>query len=93
VAAVRVRGGGAGPAGARPGPERRAVAHGHRQLRFAVPASQGPVYRCGTLGPGARFDGPAIVEERETTAVIRPGWSVEVGTDGSLLATRGRIAP
>ena len=52
-----------------------------------------PVYRRDALGPGARFDGPAIVEERETTAVIRPGWSVEVGTDGSLVATRGRIAP
>ena len=24
---------------------------------------------------GSRFDGPAIVEERETTAVIRPGWT------------------
>jgi hypothetical protein len=29
-----------------------------------------------------------VVEERETTAVIRPGWSVEVGPDGSLVATR-----
>ena len=40
------------------------------------------------LGAGDRFDGPAIVEERETTAVIRPGWNVEVGPDGSLIATR-----
>ena len=40
-----------------------------------------------TLGAGDRFDGPAIVEERETTAVIRPGWTVEVGADGSLIAT------
>jgi N-methylhydantoinase A len=36
-----------------------------------------------TLRPG-----PAIVEERETTAVIRPGWTVEVAADGSLVATR-----
>jgi N-methylhydantoinase A len=34
------------------------------------------------------LDGPAIVEERETTAVIRPGWSAEVLADGSILATR-----
>ena len=47
-----------------------------------------PVYRRSELGAGDTFDGPAIVEERETTAVIRPGWSVEVGADGSLIATR-----
>jgi N-methylhydantoinase A len=47
-----------------------------------------PVYDRAALGAGARFDGPAVVEERETTAVIRPGWSVEVGPDGSLVATR-----
>jgi hypothetical protein len=46
-----------------------------------------------TLGIGARFEGPAIVEERETTAVIRPGWSVEVATDGSLIATRHTPRP
>ena len=42
------------------------------------------------LGVGQRFDGPAIVEERETTAVIRPGWTVEVAADGSLIATAQR---
>jgi N-methylhydantoinase A len=47
-----------------------------------------PVYRRAELGAGATFAGPAIVEERETTAVIRPGWSVEVAADGSLMATR-----
>jgi N-methylhydantoinase A len=47
-----------------------------------------PVYRRGDLGAGATFAGPAIVEERETTAVIRPGWSVEVAADGTLIATR-----
>jgi len=76
-------------------PSGAAVAHGHRQARFTRSGAvqDVPVYRRDALGPGARFDGPAIVEERETTAVIRPGWSVEVGTDGSLVATRGRIAP
>jgi N-methylhydantoinase A len=54
----------------------------------ATPAIDTPVYRRAELGAGDRFDGPAIVEERETTAVIRPGWSVEVGPDGSLVATR-----
>jgi N-methylhydantoinase A len=48
-----------------------------------------PVYRRSELAAGATFVGPAIVEERETTAVIRPGWSVTVTADGSLIATRG----
>jgi N-methylhydantoinase A len=47
-----------------------------------------PVYRRSSLAAGARFGGPAIIEERETTAVVRPGWSVEVAEDGSLIATR-----
>jgi N-methylhydantoinase A len=47
-----------------------------------------PVYKRDQLGAGATFLGPAVVEERETTSVIRPGWSVEVTADGSLVATR-----
>jgi len=53
-----------------------------------VAAVDAPVYARADLGAGATFDGPAVVEERETTSVIRPGWSVEVATDGSLIATR-----
>ncbi|MEO6654268.1 MAG: hydantoinase/oxoprolinase family protein [Ilumatobacteraceae bacterium] len=65
---------------------------GHRPMVFArgVDAVSAPVYRRVELGAGARFDGPAVVEERETTSVIRPGWSVEVAPDGSLIATRQR---
>lgn len=48
-----------------------------------------PVYRRSDLGAGESFSGPAIVEERETTSVIRPGWTVEVAADGSLIASRG----
>ena len=49
-----------------------------------------PVYRRVDLGAGDRFRGPAIVEERETTVVIRPGWRAEVAPDGSIIATRDR---
>ena len=68
-----------------------AVPSGRRSVVFdrATPAVETPVHRRADLSPGTRFDGPAIVEERETTAVIRPGWRVEVGPDGSLVATRG----
>jgi N-methylhydantoinase A len=62
----------------------------HRPVVFgrAQDAVDTPVYRRSELGAGDRFDGPAIVEERETTSVIRPGWHVEVATDGSLVASR-----
>ncbi|MEQ8718569.1 MAG: hydantoinase/oxoprolinase family protein [Acidimicrobiales bacterium] len=65
--------------------------HRTRPVRFGRGEApvEVPVYRRATLGAGATFGGPAIVEERETTAVIRPGWSVTVAGDGSLVATRG----
>jgi N-methylhydantoinase A len=64
--------------------------HRHRMVKFrrGEPAVEVPVYRREQLGAAAAFAGPAIVEERETTAVIRPGWSVDVARDGSLVATR-----
>lgn len=63
---------------------------GERPVIFerGAPPFVTPVYRRPDLGHGATFMGPAVVEERETTAVIRPGWAVEVLPDGSLLATR-----
>ncbi len=69
-------------------------AHGQprtvRSVRFerSLAAVDTPVYRRADLGRGQRLIGPAIVEERETTAVIRPGWTVEVADDGSLVAQR-----
>jgi N-methylhydantoinase A len=67
-----------------------AVPIGTRPVVFgrAQAAVDTPVFRRTALGAGDRFAGPAIVEERETTAVIRPGWDVEVASDGSLVATR-----
>jgi N-methylhydantoinase A len=67
-----------------------AAAHRYRSVKFrrGEPAMSVPVYRRDRLGAGTTFAGPAIVEERETTAVIRPGWAVEVALDGSLVATR-----
>jgi N-methylhydantoinase A len=73
----------AAPQGAAPPHRQRAV-----KFRRGESAIDVPVYRRHELGAGATFDGPAIVEERETTAVIRPGWRVEVALEGSLIATR-----
>ena len=66
------------------------AAHATRAVRFgrATDAVDTPVYRRTSLGVGQVITGPAIVEERETTAVIRPGWTVTVAPDGSLIAER-----
>ncbi len=63
-------------------------AHGHRLVRFNRSSApvQTPVFRRTDLGVGQRIIGPAIVEERETTAVIRPHWTITVAVDGSLIA-------
>jgi N-methylhydantoinase A len=63
---------------------------GSRPVRFtraAEPVAT-PVYDRYALGRGQRIDGPALVEERETTAVLRPGWSAVVNDDGSIVAHR-----
>jgi len=46
-----------------------------------------PVFDRHRLGVGTRLTGPALVEERETTAVLRPGWEATVTSDGSIVAT------
>jgi N-methylhydantoinase A len=64
--------------------------HHSRQVRYSrgSDAIDTPVYRRIELGLGQRIVGPAIVEERETTAVIRPQWVAHVTADGSLVAER-----
>ncbi|TAN34957.1 hydantoinase/oxoprolinase family protein [bacterium] len=47
-----------------------------------------PVYERGTLRPGARLDGPAIVEQMDTTIVIEPDFEAAVDHSGSLVLTQ-----
>ena len=44
-----------------------------------------PVYQRHLLAADFSALGPAIIEEAESTTVVRPGWSVAVGTGGCLL--------
>ncbi|MGI8423783.1 MAG: hydantoinase/oxoprolinase family protein [Chloroflexota bacterium] len=46
-----------------------------------------PVYDRYALAPGAAFEGPAVIEERESTAIIGPGASVRVDDQSSLVVT------
>jgi 5-oxoprolinase (ATP-hydrolysing) len=47
-----------------------------------------PVFDRDTLAPGARIDGPAIVNERTGTTVIEPGWQVVVSKHNHLVVER-----
>jgi N-methylhydantoinase A len=50
---------------------------GRRSVYFGASGfADTPVYDRYQLGPGEGFDGPAIIEERESTVVVPPGWSV-----------------
>jgi 5-oxoprolinase (ATP-hydrolysing)/N-methylhydantoinase A len=51
-----------------------------------------PVYDRYALTPGARFVGPAIIEEREATTVIPPGDDVSVDASGTLTIDIGLAA-
>ena len=41
-------------------------------------AVEAPVYQSSQLGAGHAIDGPAIVEEPDTTIVVFPEWRLEV---------------
>jgi N-methylhydantoinase A len=43
-----------------------------------------PVHDRAACAPGARIDGPALIEEPESTLVVPPGWSAEVLHDGTV---------
>jgi len=47
-----------------------------------------PVFDRDALAPGARIDGPAIINERTGTTVIEPGWQVVVSEHNHLVVER-----
>jgi len=51
-----------------------------------------PVYDRYRLGPGAAFDGPAIVEERESTLIVGPNARCRVDDRWNLVAELARAA-
>jgi N-methylhydantoinase A len=54
----------------------------HRELR------QVNVFDRYKLKPSQIFDGPAIIEERETTIIILPGWRARVDATGCIMASK-----
>lgn len=47
-----------------------------------------PIYDRQTLASEQKIVGPVIIEERETTVFVLPGWNLRVHEDGSLIAKK-----
>jgi N-methylhydantoinase A len=75
-------GGDATGATPRAGAERAVHVVGTGVVRHAV-------YERSALGEGAVFEGPAIVEQDDSTVVVDAGWRVSVGAASTLLLERG----
>ncbi len=58
---------------------------GTRDVYFDDGYLDTPIYDRYRMGAGTRIDGPAIVEERESTTVVGPGATARVAEDGSLI--------
>jgi len=63
---------------------------GERKAWFEEGFQSVPVYDRDRLAPGNLLPGPAIVEERITTVVVHPGWSLRVDEYENLVLEAGR---
>jgi N-methylhydantoinase A len=57
----------------------------HRKACFDGEWVEAPVFDRERMGRGSEVSGPAIVEFRESTCVVRPGWSGAVDEVGTLV--------
>jgi len=68
--------------------EKPAEPAGRRTARFDGKDIATPVYARNRLAQGQTIDGPAIIEERETTIIILPGWRAKVDSIGCIMASK-----
>jgi N-methylhydantoinase A len=47
-----------------------------------------PVYDRSKLASGAHIEGPAVIEEYDSTALLLPSWTAAVDGDRNLVLTR-----
>jgi N-methylhydantoinase A len=60
----------------------------HRPVALWPAAGEVPVFDRGALAVGQALTGPAIIEERETTIVLPPGWTAGVDALGCIVARK-----
>ena len=61
---------------------------GHRDVLIGDEPESVAVYDRPALAAGQQIPGPAIIEERETTIFILPGWDASVAENGCITAER-----
>jgi len=73
---------------------KEAVAPARRPVYFAEAGGyvDTPVHDRYRLGAGAVLDGPAVVEELDSTTVVHPGYRATVDRYGNLLVESARRA-
>ncbi|MDE0062398.1 MAG: hydantoinase/oxoprolinase family protein [Gammaproteobacteria bacterium] len=67
---------------------------GERVIRVAAEPGEvaARVYDRANMEACLRLEGPAIVEQADTTTLVQPGWTGEVATDGNLILIRSKGA-
>ena len=61
---------------------------GTRDVTFVAGTYEADVYQRRALSAGTAISGPAVVTDRENTAVLPPDWSGNVANNGTLVLTR-----
>jgi N-methylhydantoinase A len=74
----------------RPVPAGRGAARpaGRRPIHYRTQRYQAAVYQRSELRAGQHLDGPAIVEQADTTTLVPAGWRAAVDPSGNLLGVR-----
>lgn len=70
------------------GPPEGEAVRGRREANFGGEWLEVPVLDRERMGEGSEVEGPAIVEFRESTCVVRPGWGGRVDGVGTLVLER-----
>jgi len=61
----------------------------HRPVHAWEDGQSVPVYARAALATGQSISGPAIIEERETTTALPPGWNATIDSLGCIIARKG----
>ena len=72
--------------GARSGPPEATAT---RRVWFQQGWRDTPIYRRAHFGPGAKLEGPAVLEQMDTTIVLEPGCAAEADELGNLVVSVG----
>lgn len=76
------------PVGAEVAPGSGAAAFGRRRVRIGGAACEASLYRRDDLGAGDTFEGPAVIEQEDTTVLVPAGWLGRLTPSGVLVLDR-----